>query len=89
MATAAYGVVLGMAAVGYELTERAIISCAGRDSALARAVGSNLKGKGSLALYLIVIPTAFYARPISLALYVGVLLLWLVPDRRIERALND
>jgi len=85
IATASYGVVLGMAAVGYSLTVRAIIACNGRDSALADAIGSDLKGWGSIALYLVAIPAAFFARPISLALYAAVLLLWLVPDRRIER----
>ncbi|MBH2000535.1 MAG: DUF1211 domain-containing protein [Sphingomonadaceae bacterium] len=89
MATAAYGVVLGMAAIGYELTERAIIACNGRDGALARAVGSDLKGKASLALYLIAVPAAFFARPVAIALYVAVVLLWLIPDRRIERALES
>jgi len=64
---------------------RAIIACNGRDSALADAIGSDLKGWGSIALYLVAIPAAFFARPISLALYAAVLLLWLVPDRRIER----
>ncbi|WP_022682323.1 TMEM175 family protein [Sphingobium bisphenolivorans] len=89
MATAAYGVVMGLAAVGYQLTERAIIACNGQDSALARAIGSDMKGKVSLALYLIAVPAAFFARPVAFALYVAVLLLWLAPDRRIERALRD
>ena len=89
MATASYGVVLGMAAIGYTLTERAIIACNGRDSALAGAIGSDLKGWGSIALYLVAIPVAFFARPIALALYAAVLLLWLVPDRRIVRALRS
>lgn len=85
MATASYGVVLGMAAVGYTLLERAIIACNGRDSALADAIGSDLKGWASIAFYVVAVPAAFYARPVSLALYAAVLLLWLVPDRRIER----
>lgn len=89
MATASYGVVLAMAAVGYELTERAIIACNGAQSALARAVGSDRKGKITLALYAIAVPAAFFARPVAIALYIIVLLPWLVPDRRIERALGD
>jgi uncharacterized membrane protein len=89
VATAAYGVVLGMAAVGYAMTERAIVACNGQDSALARALGSDRKGKASVALYLIAVPAAFFARPLALALYLAVLALWMVPDRRIERVLRD
>jgi uncharacterized membrane protein len=89
MATASYGVVLAMAAIGYELTERAIIACNGAQSALARAVGSDRKGKITLALYAIAVPATFFARPVAIALYIIVLLPWLVPDRRIERALGD
>lgn len=89
MATASYGVVLAMAAIGYELTERAIIACNGAQSALARAVGADRKGKITLVLYAIAVPAAFFARPVAIALYIIVLLPWLVPDRRIERALGD
>lgn len=89
MATASYGVILGMAAIGYELTERAIIACNGRQSAVAQAIGRDWKGKISLALYAVAVPAAFFARPVAIILYVAVLLLWLVPDRRIERALSD
>ncbi|WP_176593702.1 TMEM175 family protein [Sphingobium sp. EM0848] len=89
MATAAYGVVLGLAAVGYTLTERAIITVNGRDSAVARAVGFDGKGKLSLLLYTVAVPVAFYVQWVSIALYVVVILLWLIPDRRIERQLKN
>lgn len=89
MATASYGFVLGMAAVGYELTERAIIACNGAASAVAKAIGRDWKGKISLALYVVAVPAAFFARPMAMILYIVVLLLWLAPDRRIERALLD
>jgi len=89
MATAAYGVVLGLAAVGYTLTEQAIIAVNGRDSAVARAVGTDSKGKLSLLLYIVAVPIAFYAQWVSIALYIVVILLWLVPDRRIERLLKN
>lgn len=89
MATAAYGVVLGMAALGYELTELSIIACNGSQSAVAKAIGRDWKGKISLVLYIIAVPTAFLARPVAIVIYVAVLLIWLVPDRRIERALRD
>jgi len=89
MATASYGVVLGMAAIGYELTERSIIACNGRQSVVGRAIGRDWKGKISLALYAVAVPAAFLARPVAIILYVGVLLFWLAPDRRIERELED
>ena len=89
MATASYGVVLGMAAVGYELTERSIIACNGRQSAVGRAIGRDWKGKISLALYAVAVPAAFFARPVAIILYIVVLLFWLAPDRRIERELED
>ncbi len=85
--TAAYGVVLGLASVGYQFTERAIIACNPRDSAVARAIGKNRKGKLSLALYGVAIPLAFVSRWAAIAIYVGIILIWLVPDRRIEKAL--
>ncbi|EQB33611.1 hypothetical protein M529_03360 [Sphingobium ummariense RL-3] len=88
MATAAYGVVLGMAAIGYALTERAIIAVNGRNSALARAVGRDRKGIISVLLYVIAVPLAFFVQWLSIAIYVLVILLWLVPDRRIERELT-
>ena len=87
-ATAGYGIVLGMAAVGYALTERAIIACNGPDSAVARAIGGDRKGLGSIGLYLVAVPLAYVSRWLSLALYIVVLLLWLVPDRRIVKALD-
>jgi|GEM_PF-989337 hypothetical protein len=79
----------GMAAVGYELTERSIIACNGRQSAAGRAIGRDLKGKISLALYAVAVPAAFFARPVAIILYIVVLLFWLAPDRRIERELED
>ncbi len=88
IATAAYGFVLGFAAVGYSLTERAIIRLEGKDSALAQALGSDWKGKISLLLYAIAVPLSFHLQWLSVALYVLVILLWLVPDRRIERVLR-
>ncbi len=82
--TAAYGVVLAMAAVGYTLTQRALIASNGRDSALATALGRDLKGKASLALYIAAIPLAFLSPWLAIALYIVVALIWFVPDRRIE-----
>jgi uncharacterized membrane protein len=88
-ATAAFGIVLGMAAIGYELTQRAIIASNGADSAVARAVGSNCKGTISLAIYSVAVPLSFGSRWAAMALYAAVILLWMLADRRIERALHD
>lgn len=82
--TAAYGVVLAMAAFGYILLQRAIIACNGRSSRLAAALGSDLKGKTSFCLFVIAIPLAWLRPWMAIALYVVVALVWFVPDRRIE-----
>jgi uncharacterized membrane protein len=87
-ATAAYGIVLGMAAVGYELTERAIIAANGSNSVVARAIGRDWKGRGSILVYAVAVPLAYASRPAAIALYMLVVALWLVPDRRISRALT-
>ena len=87
--TALYGVALLMPALAYYLLQRAIIRRNGRDGALAKALGSDIKGKLSPLAYLIAIPLAFYLPWLSLAIYVGVALVWLVPDRRIEKVLAE
>ncbi len=84
---AVYGVVLLMAAIAYYLLQCAIIAQQGRDSLLKSALGGDWKGKLSPILYLAAIPLAFANPWIAIGLYVFVALLWLVPDRRIERAL--
>lgn len=83
--TAAYGFVLLMAAVAYTLLQSAIIAYNGQDSELARALGSDWKGKVSLASYVVSIPMAFVAPVISAMIFVAVAALWFIPDRRIER----
>ena len=87
--TALYGVVLLAAAIAYWLLQRTIIADQGAASSLARAVGRDLKGKLSPLLYVMAIPAAFLDQRIAAALYVLVALMWLVPDRRIERFLAD
>ncbi len=81
---AAYGVVLTGASIGYLILERTIIAVNGPASRLAAAVGKDVKGKLSMALYVLAIPIAFLEPWISIALYVAVALMWLIPDRRIE-----
>jgi uncharacterized membrane protein len=88
MPSALYGVVLLMAAIAYKVLQQAIIATEGPDSVLASAVGADWKGKLSPVLYLVAIASTFWVRWLALALYVAVALLWLVPDRRIEHALQ-
>ena len=83
--TAAYGVTLLMPALAWQVMQWTIIRGQGVDSALARAVGRDLKGKISPALYLAGIALAFVDARIAGALYLLVALFWLIPDRRIER----
>ena len=85
--TAIYGVVLLMAAIAYYILQGRIIKLEGPDSMLAKAVGSDWKGKISPLLYLAAIPLAFFEEWIAQALYVLVAVIWLVPDRRIERVM--
>ena len=84
---AGYGVVLLMAAIAYFILQSTIIAQQGRDSLLAAAVGKDWKGKLSSPLYLSAIPLAFVSPWIANGIYVFVALMWLVPDRRIERML--
>lgn len=85
--TALYGVALLMSAVAYWMLQGTILRVQGRDSQLAKALGSDLKGKGSMVLYALAIPLAFYHQLISGLIYIFVALIWLVPDKRIESAL--
>jgi uncharacterized membrane protein len=86
--TAVYGVVLLMAALAYFILQTAIIAVQGPDSRLARAVGRDLKGRISPVLYVLAIGLAFVDQRVSDVLYVTVAAIWLVPDRRIEAALQ-
>ena len=86
--TAAYGAVLLLAAVAYFLLQTAIVSEQDPGSTLAAALGRDVKGKISPAIYVLAIPLAFLDRWIAVGLYVVVALMWLVPDRRLESRLN-
>ena len=87
--TAVYGVVLLMAALAYWILQRAIIVSEGQGSVLKAAVGGDWKGNLSPVLYIAGIVAAFWTPRVSAAIYVLVALIWLVPDRRIERALES
>jgi uncharacterized membrane protein len=86
--TAAYGVVLLMAAIAYYFLQCAIIAHQGPNSLLASALGRDWKGKLSPVIYLAAILLAFVTPWISSSLYAFAALLWLIPDRRIERVLE-
>lgn len=86
--TVCYGAVLFMAAVAYWILQTLIIRGQERQSRLARAVGADWKGKTSPVLYAMAIAAAFWRPIISVVFYVAVALMWLVPDRRIERMMQ-
>jgi uncharacterized membrane protein len=85
--TAVYGLALLMPAIAYKVLQTAILRANGSDSDLAKALGTDLKGKLSPFLYLAGIVLAFVIPWLSIAIYVLVALMWLIPDRRIEKAI--
>ena len=85
---ALYGVVLLLAACAYFILTRALIALHGKDSALAIALGRDMKGKISPVFYAIAIPLAFVNAGLACALYVTVAVIWFIPDRRIEKVLR-
>jgi len=87
--TAVYGIVMLFAAAAYYILQTTIIKHQGAHSKLAAAVGGDVKGKVSPLLYAAAIPLAFVNERMADALYVAVALIWLVPDRRIEKFTND
>ena len=84
-----YGVVLLMAGVAYFMLQNCIIAIEGTGSTLAQAVGRDFKGKASPLLYVAGIAASFWNPWVAGAFYVGIALMWLVPDRRIERTLVE
>ena len=84
-----YGVVLLMSGVSYYVLERILIADHAKDSALARAMGKDLKGVMSLAIYVVAIALTLVNPWVSCALYVFVAIMWFIPDPRIERALPE
>ncbi len=87
--SALYGLVLVMAAIAYWILQRIIIASEGSASLLKRAVGQDWKGKLSPALYVVGILASRWSPWVAQAVYVSAALLWLVPDRRIEHALQQ
>ncbi|HPP83023.1 MAG TPA: TMEM175 family protein [Rubrivivax sp.] len=87
--TAGYGVVLLMAAVAYALLQQRLVAIEGPQSLLRRALGADWKGRASPLLYLLGIAASFVLPALAQALYAFVALMWLVPDRRIERMVDN
>jgi len=86
--TAVYGSVLLLSGLAYLILQRAIIKLQGKESRLKAAVGNDAKGKTSAMLYLIAVALSFVDSRVSIAIYILVALIWLVPDKRIESRLN-
>lgn len=82
---ALYGIILLLSAIAYTILVQSLLSLHGPDSLLANALGADFKGKISIVLDLIAIPLAFLKPWLAFAIYVLVAVMWLVPDRRIER----
>lgn len=85
---ALYGVVLLMAAIAYFILTKVLLASHGGESDLAKAMGRDFKGKVSAVIYAVAIPLAFWSPVASLSLYVLVAILWIVPDKRVERVLR-
>jgi len=88
IAAALYGVVLLMAGVAYHILSISLIRGHGDKSPLAKAIGTDFKGKVSVVIYAIAIALSFVQAPVAIALYVLVAALWFIPDRRIEAMLK-
>jgi uncharacterized membrane protein len=86
---ALYGVVLLCAAIAYFILARSLLSIHSPDSVLATALGADFKGKISMVIYLVAIPLAFVRSYLACGLYILVAVMWLVPDRRIERKIGQ
>jgi uncharacterized membrane protein len=86
---ALYGVVLLLSAVAFYILVRALLAAHGSDSVLARAIGSDLKGKASIAVYIVGILASRSWPLAATVIYAVVALMWVIPDRRIERSLSS
>ena len=86
---ALYGMVLFMAAISYFILQGTIIASQGHGSVLAKALGRDIKGKLSMLLYGVAVISAFFEPWMAGSIYIFVALMWLVPDRRIERVIGS
>jgi uncharacterized membrane protein len=85
---AIFGIVLAMAAIAYFILTRALLAEHGKDSLIAEALGRDFKGKISIVFYLVAIVAAYWSPGIACLIYIGVAIMWLIPDRRIERTIK-
>ena len=83
-----YGIDLLFAALAYYLLERTILAHTDSNNTLRQAIGRDIKGKASVALYLLAVASASFDTWVSIGIYILIALMWLVPDRRIERAIG-
>jgi TMEM175 potassium channel family protein len=88
MPVATYGALLLLAGLAYYILVRTLINAHGQPAALAEAVGRDVKGKISPILFGVAMPVALLAPIVSMLIYAGVVVLWLVPDRRMERVIQ-
>ncbi|MFB2892210.1 TMEM175 family protein [Aerosakkonemataceae cyanobacterium BLCC-F50] len=86
---ASYGIVLFCAAIAYYILSRVLIAHHGKDSTLAKAIGGDFKGKISMVIYALGIALSFVNTWLAFLLYVSVAIMWLIPDRRIEKILTS
>ena len=84
-----YGIVLLMSAAAYFILQNLIVKKNGKNSKLSDAIGKDIKGKISLVLYLIAISVAFISPMISGIIYASVAIIWMIPDKRLERLFED
>ncbi len=84
---ALYGTILLCAAIAYTILTRALIALHGSDSTLATAIGGDFKGWISIVIYVVAVPLAFVREWIACGLYILVAIIWLAPDRRIEKTI--
>ena len=85
---ALYGVILLMSALAYFILQSKILKNHDKDFALRKAVGKDLKGKLSMVIYLVGIGVAFFNSWAAIACYIGVAVMWFVPDKRIEKSID-
>lgn len=84
-----YGLILLMSAIAYFILQNVILKNQGKDSLLSKAIGKDYKGKASIVLYILAVIASKYYTEISGAIYIVVALIWLIPDKRIEKIITD
>lgn len=84
-----YGIILLMSAVAYFILQNVILRHHGKDSLLSKALGKDYKGKASLVFYITAVGLSLFYPMIAGSLYLLVALIWLIPDKRIEKIFNE